>query len=66
MCRGHARLSSLALADRFGNEAVRPMPSPIATHPLHYFIPSSTITIYHVSDVSYKRTFKFLTLPGYL
>ena len=48
---------------------VRPVPSftiliPTLTHPPHNLIGSSTVTIYHVSDASYHRIFKFLTLPS--
>ena len=34
------------------------------TNHLHNFIVSFTVTIYHVSDASYNRIIKFLTLPS--
>ena len=36
------------------------------TNPLHNFIHSSNVTIYHVSDANYNRIYKFLTLPSNL
>ena len=73
-CRGPARLSALALADRLGNVAVSwcalcPVLTiliPNVTDPPHNFIDSFTVTIHHVSDASYNHSFKFLTFPSYL